>query len=98
MTDPRSATVPVARLEYVVTDGCGDCATFEALLGRVRPDFPDVTVAAVSADSPRGIALSVQRGILRFPIIVIDGTVVGIERISEADLRAALADRREGRT
>jgi len=68
---------------------------FEALLARVRPDYPDVTVTPVPADSPRGIALSVQRGILRFPIVVVDDMVVGIERISEVDLRAALTDRRE---
>lgn len=98
MTDPRSAIAPAARLEYVVTEGCADCVAWEALWARVRSDFPDVTSAAVSAASPRGIALSVERGILRFPIIVLDDTVVGIERISEADLRAALADRLECQT
>ena len=97
MTDPGSATVPEARLEYVVTEGCSDCVAFEALWACLRPDYPDVTSVMVPAGSPRGIALSVQRGIMRFPIIVLDDRVIGIERIDEADLRAALGDRAETR-
>ncbi|MDA8201222.1 MAG: hypothetical protein M0Z49_00370 [Chloroflexi bacterium] len=97
MTDLGSATVPGARLEYVVTEGCSDCVTFEALWAHLRPDYPEVTSALVPADSPRGIALSVGRGIMRFPIIVLDDRVVGIERIDEAGLRAALRDRAEAR-
>ena len=97
MTDLGPSTVPVARLEYVVTEGCSDCVAFEALWARLRPDYPEVTSAVVPADSPRGIALSVGRGIMRFPIIVLDDRVVGVERIDEAGLRAALTSRAEAR-
>ena len=87
----------MARLEYVVTEGCSDCVAFEALWACLRPDYPDVTSVMVPAGSPRGIALSVQRGIMRFPIIVLDDRVVGIERIDEAELRDALTTRAEAR-
>ena len=97
MTDHGSATVPGARLECVVTEGCNDCVAFEILWARLRHDYPEVTSAMVPADSPRGIALSVQRGIMRFPIIVLDDRVVGIEEIDEAGLHAALTNRAEAR-
>lgn len=90
MTELGSTTMPGARLEYVVTEGCRDCVALEALWAHVRADFPEVTSARVPADSPRGIALSLERGIMRFPILVLDDRVVGIERIDEADLRGAL--------
>ena len=91
MADPRSAPQTTsALLEYVSSPGCSDCKTFEALISRVAPDYPALEVRAVSADSPRGFALSLGRGILRFPVIVLDDEVLAIERIAEADLRAAL--------
>ena len=91
MADPRSAPPPKsALLEYVSSPGCSDCRAFEALIARVAPEYPVLEVRAVAADSPRGIGLSVGRGILRFPIIVLDDTVLAIEAIAEADLRIAL--------
>ena len=91
MADPRSAPPTTSgRLEYVSSPGCTDCRAFEALIARVSPDYPAIEVRAVPADSPRGIALSLGRGILRFPIIVLDDEVLAIEAISEADLRVAL--------
>lgn len=77
-------------LEYVSSSGCSDCRAFEALIARVGPEYPGIEVRAVTADSARGIALSLGRGILRFPVIVLDGEVLAIESIVEADLRAAL--------
>ncbi len=81
---------PLAILEYVSSSGCSDCRAFEQLLERVLPDFPLVEVRAVGADSPRGMDLSIGRGILRFPVIVVDDDVIAVESISEADLRAVL--------
>ena len=80
-------------LEYVTSQGCPDCRAFETLVDRVGADYPTVEVRAVAADSVRGIALSLGRGILRFPIIVLDDEVLAIESIAETDLRAALASR-----
>ena len=94
MADPRSA--PMTRnalLEYVSSPDCSDCRAFEALIARVAPDYPALEVHAVAADSPRGIALSVERGILRFPVIVLADEVLAIETIAEPDLRAALQQR-----
>ena len=55
-------------------------------------------VRAIAADSTRGMALSIGRGILRFPIIVLDDEVVAVESISEEELRSALGrDRAEAR-
>lgn len=86
---PTPATAR-ALLEYVTIAGCTDCRTFEALIDRVGPEYAALHVRAVTADSARGIALSVGRGILRFPIIVLDDEVLAIESMPEADLRAAL--------
>ncbi len=91
VADPRSAPViRKALLEYVSSPGCSDCKTFDELISRVAPDYPALEVRAVSADSRRGIALSLGRGILRFPVIVLDDEVLAVERITEADLRAAM--------
>lgn len=86
-TTPRSTAV----LEYVSSSGCSDCGAFERLVERVHPDYPAVEVRAVAAESPRGMALSIGRGILRFPIIVYDNDIVAVESISEVDLRSVLA-------
>lgn len=93
MADPRrgpGSGNPL--LEYVTSPGCADCRAFEALVGRVLGDFPAVEVRAVAADSVRGLALSLGRGMLRFPVIVLDDEVLATESIAEADLRAALAE------
>lgn len=84
-------------LEYVTIPGCGDCRRFEELLERVIPDFPEVQVHEVTADTPRGMAISVERGVLRFPVIVLDDEVIAVESIGEAALRSTLAARRDGR-
>lgn len=92
MTDPLpSGSRSSAVLEYVSSSGCSDCRAFERLLEQVRPDFPDVEVREVAADSTRGMALSIGRGIMRFPIIVLDGETVAVDSITEADLRSVLA-------
>jgi thiol-disulfide isomerase/thioredoxin len=97
VADPLPASRHLnAVLEYVSSSGCSDCLAFERLLDHVRPDYPDVEVRAVAADSTRGIDLSIGRGILRFPIIAFDDVVVAVESITEADLRAVLGhDRAE---
>jgi thiol-disulfide isomerase/thioredoxin len=79
-----------ALLEYVSSSGCSDCRVFEALIALVALDYRDLEVRAVAADSARGRALSIGRGILRFPVIVLDDEILAIESITEADLRAAL--------
>lgn len=93
MAEPLPAPAPAPLLEYVTPSGCADCRQFEALVARVRPDFPTVEVRAVAADSARGLALSLGRGILRFPVIVLDDEVLAIESIAEGDLRTALTRR-----
>jgi len=90
MSDPRpTPTTARPLLEYVTSSGCSDCRSFEALIARVAPDYPALEVRAVAADSARGMALSIGRGILRFPVIVLDDEVLAVETIAEEDLRAA---------
>ena len=89
---PANATAD-ARREYVPSSGCPDCPAVEALVARVATDFPTLEVRAVPAESARGTALSLGRGILRFPVIVLDDEVLAIESIAEGDLRTALARR-----
>lgn len=97
MTNPHPITRSSnAVLEYVSTSGCPDCRSFEALLERVHPDYPWVEVRAVAADSTRGMALSIARGILRFPIIVFNDEVAAVESMSEAELRSVLGRDRAG--
>lgn len=95
--DPASAPdgfgVAGPLLEYVTTPGCADCRQLEALLTRIRPDFPTVEVREVAGESERGLRSSVGRGVLRFPIIVLDDEIIGIETISEEVLRQALMRR-----
>ena len=91
MPDPRRPTTSTGGLlEYVSSPGCSDCRSFEVLVSRVAPDYPAIEVRAVPADSPRGIAISLGRGILRFPVIVLDDELLAIESIAESDLRVAL--------
>ena len=91
MADERTGLArATALLEYVSTEGCADCRAFEGLIALVAPDYPAIDVRAVPADSSRGIALSLGRGILHFPVIVLDDAILAVESISEADLRAAL--------
>jgi glutaredoxin len=84
------ATAPRPFLEYVATPGCADCRRFEALLARIRPDYPNLTVSEVRPGSTRGIELTIERGALRFPVVVLDDLVIAVESISEAALREAL--------
>ena len=80
-------------LEYVTTPGCADCRRFEELLRRVQPDFPSLEVREVAGESERGLRISVSHGVLRFPVIVLDDEIIGIETISEDALRSALVRR-----
>lgn len=80
-------------LEYVTSLGCSDCRRFEELLTRVQPDFPSLDVREVAGASARGLEISVGRGVLRFPIIVLDDDIIGIETITEDALRQALVQR-----
>jgi hypothetical protein len=92
--EPLGSPAPTRPLlEYVTSAGCRDCRAFEALIARVLPDFPTVEARPVPGDSERGIALSIGRGLLRFPVIVLDDEVLAIEAIDESDLRAALVHR-----
>lgn len=93
----RSAGGKPPLLEYVTIPGCADCRQFEELLERVIPDFPEVQVREVTADTPRGMAISVERGVLRFPVIVLDDELIAVEAIGEAALRTTLIARRDGR-
>ncbi len=80
-------------LEYITTPGCADCRRFEELLMRVQPDFPRVEVREVAGASAHGLEISVGRGVLRFPIVVLDDEIIGIETITEDALRRALLQR-----
>lgn len=80
-------------LEYITSPGCSDCRQFEELLARVQPDFPSLEVREVAGETPRGLEVSVGRGILRFPIIVLDDEIIGIEAMTEDALRRALVGR-----
>ena len=91
MADPRPPSATARPLlEYVTSSRCSDCRSFEALIARVAPDYHTLEVRAVATDSARGMALSIGRGILRFPVIVLDDEVIAVEGIAEADLRIAL--------
>jgi len=96
-TPAAAASRATSRLEYVTIPGCADCRRFEQLLDRVRPDFPELEVEEVASETPRGMALSVGRGALRFPVIVLDDEILAVETIEESVLRAALAAKRNGR-
>ena len=80
-------------LEYITRPGCADCRRFEELLARVQPDFPSLEVREVAGESERGLQISIGRGVLRFPIIVLDDEIIGIETIAEEALRRALVRR-----
>lgn len=84
-------------LEFVTIPGCADCREFERLLEKVMPDFPEVEVREVAGETARGMAISVERGVLRFPVIVLDDEIIAIESIAESDLRSALSMKRSGR-
>jgi glutaredoxin len=90
---PEPESDPGPLLEYVTTTGCTDCRDFEDVLARVRPDFPALEVREVPGESARGLALSVERGVLRFPIVVLDDEIIAIESIAEEELRVALGRR-----
>ena len=89
--EPDPSAKPL--LEYVTTTGCADCRRLEELLNRVQSDFPSLEVREIAGESDRGLRISVGRGVLRFPIILLDDEIIGIESITEDDLRRALAGR-----
>ena len=93
--ESRSQLDPSPRplLEYVTTTGCADCRRLEELLTSVQLDYPSLEVREVAGESDRGLRISVGRGVLRFPIILLDDEIIGIESITEDDLRGALARR-----
>lgn len=96
--DAASSTQSLAPLlEFVTIPGCADCRRFQQLLERVTPDFPEVEVREVAGETSRGMAISVERGVLHFPVIVLDDEIIAIESIAESDLRTALSVRRGGR-
>ena len=84
-------------LEYVTIPGCRDCVQFEQLIARVSPDYPEFEVRQVAGDTRRGMEISVTRGAMRFPVIVLDDDIIAIESIAEADLRMTLDARRDDR-
>lgn len=97
---PPASDVPNTRrsvLEYVTIPGCRDCVQFGGLIARVSPDYPGLEVREVPGDTPRGMSISVMRGAMRFPVIVLDDDIIAIESISEADLRTTLDARRDER-
>ncbi len=94
---PPSSSTRGPLLEYVTIPECADCRRFEALLERVLPDYPEVEVHEVAAETARGMAISVERGVLRFPVIVLDDQVIAVESVAEPAFRAALDARRDGR-
>lgn len=81
-------------LEYVTIPGCRDCLQFEQLIARVAPDYPELEVRQVAGDTARGMAVSVGRGVLRFPVVLLDDDIIAIESIADADLRMTLDARR----
>lgn len=91
--DPSSPPL----LEYVTLPACADCRRFQAVLARVEPDFPEVDIREVAADSPRGMSITVERGVLRFPVVVLDDEIIAIESVSEPQLRASLTAARNRR-
>lgn len=97
---PAPERVPDSRpgdllLEYVTLPFCRDCLRFEAQVGEMAGDYPELRLRAVPAESERGRRLSVDRGVMRFPVIVLDGEVIATESISDGDLRRHL-DRAAG--
>ena len=88
---------PPRILEYVTIPGCADCRAFERLLERILPDYPEVEAREVAGETPRGLSISVERGVLRFPVIVLDDDVIAVESIAESELRSALDSRRDRR-
>ena len=99
-SEPRDVARPGLHppiLEYVTIPGCSDCRTFERLLEQVLPDYPEVEAREVAGETPRGLAISVERGAMRFPVIVLDDEVIAVESIAESDLRSVLNSRRDRR-
>jgi glutaredoxin len=95
---PAGTDLPARRistLEYVTIPGCRDCVRFEHLIAQVAPDYPALEVREVAGDTPRGMEISIMRGAMRFPVIVLDDDIIAIETIAEADLRKMLDARRD---
>ena len=89
---PTSTPTRGARsvLEYVTIPNCRDCSRLEQLLADVRGDYPGVEVREIQGHSERGRQLSIERGVLRFPVVLLNGDIIAIESISEPDLRSSL--------
>lgn len=95
-TNPeRFASVPSGNggplLEYVTMPNCRDCSRLERLLSAVGGDYPGVEIREVPAQSERGRQASIEQGVLRFPVLLLDGEIIAIESIHEDDLRLHLS-------
>lgn len=77
-------------LEYVTMPNCRDCSRLEHQLSAIRRDYPGVEITEVRADSERGRRASIEQGVLRFPVVLLNEEIVAIESIDDDDLRRLL--------
>jgi len=79
-----------ALLEYVTIPNCRDCTRLERQLSTIRGHYPDLAIVEVAGDSDRGRQASIEQGVLRFPVVLLNGEIVAIESIDDGDLRRLL--------
>lgn len=85
---PDSTTrSPRAVLEYVTMPNCRDCSRLERQLSAIRGAYPDLEITEIAADSIRGRQASIEQGVLRFPVVLLNGEIVAIESIDDHGLR-----------
>jgi glutaredoxin len=79
--------VPPVEIELLSREGCHLCEDVHAALHRLAAEQP-LTVEVVDIDADPGLS---RRYTLRIPVVRVGGRDVCEGRITEADLRAALA-------
>lgn len=75
---------------FVTKADCDHCAEVRETLAAVAARYPGTVIKDVDAASPAGRELVIKHGIMASPGILVDGALVGMGNVSEADLAAAL--------
>lgn len=65
------------------------------MLRRIQADRPEITVEEIDANSPLGLRLSIEHGVLVMPGVIVNGRFLAMGSITETALRRELAAARE---
>ena len=80
------------QFQLLFRPGCVECLRVKLLIGRIRPEYPDLEVEEIDLAAQPHLVTKYCLG--RRPGIVVDGRLVARKHLLEVDLRRATPRRR----